>query len=331
MKWLKRLAVAFAALLLVLATATWWLLATGAGLRFALARAQSATHGALQWKQARGSLLGPLQLDGLRYDDGHGTVADAARARLDLRFWPLLAGRVHVRDLDVEGVDVALPKSAENSSGSGSLSLKPPVDLLLDRVHVGTVRVSQAGQPVFASDSLDLAGRWTQVGIAIETLKLRTPDGHADLEGRLVFARRPLGKGKADFAWKLGGTTYAGQLVASGDGKLARLDLGLQQPMTARLHLELGQGRDYDWKATLSAPRFDPGSLLGDSALKSVALDLQGHGDRHGGELDGTLDLNHYRVLLQPLRARISDDGKTLALQQLALGSPQIRGRLDAS
>ena len=331
MKWLKRIAIAFAVLLLVLAAATWWLLATSAGLRFALARAQSATHGALQWKQAQGSLLGPLRLDGLRYDDGQGTVVRVAQARLDLRFWPLLARSVHVRDLDVEGVDVALPKSAENSSSSGSFSLQPPVDLLLDRVHVGAVRVSQAGQPVFASDSLDLAGRWTQAGIAIDTLKLRAPDGHADLDGRLVFAQRQRGDGKADFAWKLGDTTYAGQLVASGNGKQAQLDLSLQQPMTARVHLELSQNSSYDWKATLSAPRFDPKPLLGDTSLQSLALDAQGHGDRHGGELGGTLDLNQYRVLLQPLRARLSDDGKTLTLQQLAVSSPQVKGRLNAS
>ena len=331
MKWLKRIAIAFAVLLLVLAAALWWLLATGAGLRFALARAQSATHGALQWKQAQGSLIGPLQLAGLRYDDGQGTVIDVARARLDLRFWPLLARRVHVRDLDVEGVAVALPKSTENSTSSGSFSLQPPVDLLLDRVHVGSMRVSQAGQPLFASDSLDLAGRWTHTGLAIDALKLRAPDGHVDLQGRLALARRQRGSGRADFAWKLGDVSYAGQLVADSNGKQAQLDLALQQPMTARLHLALTQGSTYDWKATLSAPRFDPKPLLGDSALKSLAVDVQGHGDRHGGELAGTLDLDQYRVLLQPLRARFSDDGKTLELQQLSLGSPQIKGRLDAS
>ncbi|MEW9572451.1 translocation/assembly module TamB domain-containing protein [Rhodanobacter sp. Si-c] len=331
MKWLKRIAIAFAIVLLVVAATLWWLLATGAGLRFALARAQSATHGALQWKQAQGSLIGPLQLDGLRYDDGQGTVVDVARARLDLRFWSLLARRVHVRDLDVEGVAVALPKSTENSTSSGSFSLQPPVDLLLDRVHVGTVRVSQAGQPLFASDSLDLAGRWTHAGIAIDALKLRAPDGHADLEGRFALARRQRGSGKAGFAWKLGGTDYAGQLVASSDGTQAQLDLTLQQPMAARLHLELTQSSTYNWKATLSAPRFDPKPLLGDSALKSLAVTVRGHGDRHGGELDGTLDLDQYRLLLQPLRARFSDDGKTLELQQLTLGSPQVKGRLDAS
>ncbi|MEW9623939.1 translocation/assembly module TamB domain-containing protein [Rhodanobacter geophilus] len=330
MKWLKRLAIAFATLLLVVAATLWWLLATGAGLRFALARVQSATHGALQWKQAQGSLIGPLQLAGLRYDDGQGTVVEVARVRLALRFWPLLARRVHVRDLDVEGVAVALPKSTESSPRSGGFSLQPPLDLLLDRAHVGTVQVSQAGQPLFASDSLDLAGRWTHAGIAIDTLNLRAPEGHVDLDGRLAFARRQRGNGKADFAWQLGDAHCAGRLVASSNGTQAQLDLSLQQPATARLHLELDLD-NYDWKATLGAPRFDPKPWLGDTSLQSLALDVQGHGDRHGGELDGTLDLNQYRVLLQPLRARLSDDGKTLTLQQLAVSSPQVKGRLAAS
>ena len=332
MKWLKRIAIAFAILLLVVAATAWWLLGTGAGLRFALARAQSATHGALQWKQAQGSLIGPLRLDGLHYDDGKGTAIGASRIRLDLRLWPLLLGKVHVRDLDADGVTVALPKSTDSSESSGSFSVQPPVDLLLDRVHVGTVRVSQDGQPLFASDSLDLAGRWTRAGIAIDTLKLRAPDGQANLQGVLDLSRGQRGNGKADFAWKVGDAAYAGQLAADSDGKLAKLDLTLEQPTAARLDLELAQSGNHDWKATLSAPRFDPKPLLGDdSALKSLALDLQGHGDRHGGELAGTLDLNEYRLLLQPLRARFSDDGKTLDLQQLALSSPQVKGRLDAS
>ncbi|MBD8873211.1 translocation/assembly module TamB domain-containing protein [Rhodanobacter sp. DHB23] len=331
MKWLKRLAIAIAILLLAAATTLWWLLDTGAGLRFALTRAQSATHGALQWRQAQGALLGPLQLDGLRYDDGNGTRIDVAHARLDLRFWPLLARRLHVRELDAEGVTVALPKSDNASENPGGFSLQPPIDLRLDRAHVGTVQVSQAGQPVFASDSLDLAGSWTKTGIAIDTLKLRAPDGHVDLEGRLALASGQRGNGKADFAWQLGDTRYAGQVDAHGDGRQARLELQLAQPMAAHLQLDLGQDANHDWKAALVAPRFDPRPLLGDSAPASLALSVQGHGDRHGGELDGTLDLDQYRVLLQPLRASLGDDGKTLVLQQLALASPQVKGALSAS
>ncbi|BFI95199.1 MAG: translocation/assembly module TamB domain-containing protein [Rhodanobacter sp.] len=331
MKWPKRIAVACAILLLAIATALWWLLATGAGLRFALARAQSATHGALQWQRAQGALLGPLQLDGLRYDGGEGMRIDVAQARLDLHFWPLLAGRVHVRNLDLEGVAVALPASGGDSEGSGGFSLQPPVDLLLDRAHVGALRVSQAGQPVFASDSLDLAGSWTHAGIAIAALKLRAPDGHVDLAGRLAFAHGQRGSGKADFAWRLGDTRYAGQLTAGSDGKQARLDLQLAQPMTARLRFDMDETADHAWTATLDAPRFDPSPLLGSDALKSMALSVQGHGDRRGGAFDGTLDLDHYRVQLQSLRAQLSADGKTLELQQLALASPQVKGTLAAS
>ena len=332
MKWLRRFAITFAILLLAIAVVSWWLLDTVAGLRFALARAQSATHGALQWQRAQGTLIGPLQLDGLRYDDGQGTRIEAARVRLDLRFFALLAARVHVRDLDLENVTLALPESSGSSSqGSAGFSLQPPIDLRLDRAHVGTLRVSIGGQPVFAADSLDLAGNWTKTGIAIRTLKLRAPDGHVDLQGELAIARGQRGTGDADFAWQAGGTRYAGQLAARSDGKQARFDLQLAQPMAARLQLGLSLGGSYRWKAALTAPRFDPEPLLGKSALRSVALSMHGEGDRLGGELGGTLDLNQYRLLLQPLRASLDDDGRTLTVQRLALASPQIKGSLTAS
>ena len=43
MKWLKRIGIAVLVLLLLLALGLWWLLGTGAGLRFALARASGFT------------------------------------------------------------------------------------------------------------------------------------------------------------------------------------------------------------------------------------------------------------------------------------------------
>ena len=330
MKWLKRIAVAFIALLLVLVASLWWLLGTGAGLRFALARAQAATHGALQWQRARGSLLAP-QLDGLRYADGRGTVVAVRTARLDLRFWPLLAKRVHVVRLDADGIDVQLPKSADDETSSTSFSLRPPIDLVLDRVRVGDVRVAVGGTPVFAADRLDLAGRWTHDGLAVDTLHLRAPDGTVDLAGRLALARRERGSGQATFAWRLGTATWAGKLAATADGKQAQLDLVLQQPMAATLHLTLAQDRKRAWSARLAAPRFDPAPLLGDTALRDASLALQARGDRTGGELRGELAANGYQFELAPLRAQFDERRNTLRITQLAVRSPQIRGALDAS
>jgi len=332
MKWFKRIAITLAALLLVLAAALWWLLGTGAGLRFALARAQSATGGALQVQQAHGRLIGPLELVGVRYDDGKGTIATVAKAHLDLRFWPLLARRLHVLALDVDGVDVTLPKSApDDASRSANFSLQPPIELILDRAQVGTLKVTRDDQPLFASSRLDLAGSWTDHGIELRRLVLQAPDGHASLDGTLAIGARYQGKGKAAFAWKIGDTGYAGSFDAHSDGKRAQLDLRFTAPATARLQVDLAQSGDYAWTGRLDAPRFDPKPLLGDSSLKALALAVQGHGDRHGGTLDGRFDLNDYQLLLQPLRAQFSPDFATLTLQQLKLGSPQIKGSLEAN
>jgi translocation and assembly module TamB len=332
MKWFKRIALASAALLLLAAAALWWLLGTGAGLRFALARAQAATGGALQVRQAQGRLIGPLQLAGVRYDDGKGTVATVAKARLELRFWPLLARRVHVIALDADGVEVALPPPAgDHAANTGSFSLQPPVALVLDRAHVGTVTVTQGGQPLFASDRLDLAGSWTDRGIELRQLVLQAPAGHASLDGRLAIGTRHQGNGKATFAWKVGDTSYAGDLIARSDGQHAQLELKLTAPAVARLQVGLALSGDYAWSGRLDAPRFDPQPVLGASSLKALAIAVQGHGDRYGGTLDGRLDLGDYPLLLQPLRAQFSRDYATLTLQQLKLGSPRIKGSVEAS
>lgn len=332
MKWFKRIAIASVALLLLVAAALWWLLGTGAGLRFALARVQAATDGALHVQQAQGRLLGPLDLAGIRYDDGKGTAATVARAHLELRSWPLLAGRLHVLALDVDGLDVALPQSAsDGTSRSASFSLRPPIELILDRAHVGALKLTQGGRPLFASDRLDLAGSWTDRGIELRQLLLQAPDGHASLDGKLAIGAGYRGKGKAAFAWKIGGIRYAGNFDAHSDGQRAQLDLRLAAPAVAQLQMDLLQSGDYAWTGRLDAPRFDPKALLGDSPLKALAIAVQGRGDRYGGTLDGRLDLDDYPLLLQPLRAQFSRDYATLSLQQLKLGSPRIKGSVEAS
>jgi translocation and assembly module TamB len=202
--------------------------------------------------------------------------------------------------------------------------------MLLDHAHLGTARIMQDGQTLFASDSLDLAGGWTQRGIELRQLGLRAPDGHADLNGTLVIAGNYRGDSKASFAWTVSGTDYAGTLQAHGDGKQATADLELTQPMAARLHLQLAQSGDYAWTARLDAPRFDPKPLLGDSSLSGLAVALDGKGDRHSATLSGQLGLNDYQLLLHPLSARLSDDFNTLTIEQLALGSAQFNGDVSA-
>jgi translocation and assembly module TamB len=330
--WLRWLGAIVLALLLLIVAGSAWLLDTSSGLRFALARAQSLTHGALRVRSAQGRLLGPLDLAGVRYRDGSGLDVQVARAHLNLRVWPLLKKQLHVLDLDVEGLNVALAPASQTAGKSDSrFSLKPPLDLLLDRMHVGTVHVTQAGQPVFASNTLDLAGSWTGNGIELRQLDLRSPDGHAALGGKLAVGKNYRGDGSAGFAWKVGGTDYAGSLAAHSDGERAHVDFKLTQPMAAQLQLDLQQSGDFVWTAKLDAPGFDPKPLIGASSLTSLAIAVQGRGDRYSGNLNGTLGLNDYTLLLQPLSVQFSHDFKTLTLRQLSVGSLQIKGSVAAS
>lgn len=330
-RWPRRLALTVLVLLVLLGAAGFWLLGTGAGLRFALARAVSASHGTLSVGRAQGRLLGPLTLRDLHYHDGKGTDIQLTDARVDLAFWPLLRKQLHVLDLQADGITVALPPPSPSTESTNGFSLQPPLDIVLDRAHVGRVRISQAGQPLFASDRLDLAGAWTAEGIRLHQLQLSGPDGHFSLDGALAAGTDYRGNGKADFAWTLGGTIYAGTTQASSDGRNATLRLTLSQPVAAVLTLQLTQSGDYPWTASLEAPRFDPTPLLGTGQITALAASLHGSGDHRGGRIEGRVDLDDYTLQLKPLRARFTDSFDTLQLEQLVLGSPQIPGELQAS
>ena len=329
-RWLRLICLVVCAFVVIVAGGLGWLLCTGSGLRFALGQAQGFMHGALQVQQAQGRLIGPLDIALLRYDDGKGTDVSITRAHLDWNIAALLYKRLHVIDLRVDHVDVALPATQENAS-STTFSLKPPIALLLDRVHIGPVTIKEDGKPLFAADQLELAGSWTNRGITISQLALRAPDGHVDLTGQLSTGRRYRGNGHAEVAWKVGDTRYAGTLDAQGNGRNAQLHLALTQPTAAQLQLALDQRNNNAWAATLDAPAFDPTFLLGHSSITRLGAHLQGSGDQQGGTLTGQLDLNQYQLMLQPLQASFDQDFKQLSLQQLHIASPQIKGVLQAA
>ncbi len=329
-RWLLRIGIAVAALVVLLAIGLWWLLGTGAGLHFALARVTAASDGALSVQSAHGSLAGPLQLGGVRYHDAEGgTDARIKTLQADPSLWSLLSGTVRLRSLAANGVDVALttPTHPEPES-TQPLSLKPPLDVVIDRARIRGIDILRDGKPVFRADTLDVAGAWTSRGLDLRQLKLRSPDGRADLSGRLALARPYRGKGNGSFRWNVDDTVYAGTLTAASDGRQAHLVLALTLPMRADLRLDMQQSGKLPWTAKLTAPAFDPEPLLGDTSLKQLAVALTGHGDRTGGTLTGRIDLDQVSLDLKPLELHYDPDTQKIRLDQLVLTSPQIPGNL---
>lgn len=330
-RWTRVVVGMVVALCMVVVAGLGWLLCTGSGLRFALSEAQNLSHGALQIKQAQGRLIGPLQATSLQYHDGNGTEITIRQLHLDWRIGALLYKRLHITDLRVASLDVTWPAAQETPASSSPFSLEPPIEVLLDHVQIGPTSIRRPQQALFAFDQLELAGRWTSSDIRIDRLALHAPDGYVDLTGQLGFKRRYRGKGHMQAMWKADGTTYGGTLDAQADGRHAQWRLNLTQPMSAQWKLDLSQRKNNAWTATLDAPPFDPSPLLGETSLARLGLNLQGHGDRQSGTLTGQLDLNDYRVALQPLQASVDSDFKTLTLHQLQLTSPQIKGTVNAA
>ena len=146
---LRWIGAGFLVLLLLLAAVLTWLLATGSGARFVLARATAATEGRLSVEHAQGTLSGPLLLQGLRWrDPAAGVDARVGRIQLDITPLALFSRRVDIDALAIADVDVALVTVPEEPTPpSEPLSLQAPIDVFLDGLVLQRARVTQDGEP----------------------------------------------------------------------------------------------------------------------------------------------------------------------------------------
>lgn len=224
-KWLKRIGIAFAVLVAVLVAFATWLLATESGARFALKRVASALDGKLVIAQLRGTLAGHLELRDVAYKDASiGIDARLKSVAIVYDVAPLLHKTLHVRRLDIDGVQVALttvpsrPPSPTTPAPSMQAMLTPPLDIVLDQLHVGTITLTQDGKVTFASDSLDVAASWSHTALIVRQFALRASAGKVDLSGMLDSYRDLRGKARLDFHWQAGSHRYAGVLDLDHDG-----------------------------------------------------------------------------------------------------------------
>ncbi|MEP7042451.1 MAG: translocation/assembly module TamB domain-containing protein [Dokdonella sp.] len=328
---LKWIGIVLFGLLLLLVLSSWWLLGSASGAKFALGRALDAMEGKLSVEKSEGRLFGPLTLEGVRYHDAaNGVDAKLGRVRVELAPLELLSRRVHITNVELERLDVALttvpPKPAPSSSQP--FTLQAPIDLVLDRLALQQAAISQDGNAVFALDSLDVGAVWTKDGAVVKQLALRAPDGSVDLAGTVSALAGYPGNGEVTFRWKVAEQTIAGTLKALGDGKQAKLDLSLSEPTPATISAELTQSADLPWSAKVNVPRFDPKKLRKDISLNALALSLQGSGDKQHGDLNAMIDINDHRVQLEPLRYTLQ--GQTFEIDALTLKTPEAAGRLNA-
>jgi translocation and assembly module TamB len=329
--WLLWVGAAIGAILVLIVGSALWVINTESGTRWAANFAVSFMGGKLELAQIRGTLAGPLTVEGIRFNDPDaGADVHVARVSVDVALMELLSRRAHVQTLDVNGVDVRLSEPKKKDEEKKPFSLEPPLDVLLDRFTLRDARVSRDGKDLFVARAAEASAQWTGKGISIQKLVVDSPDGNVHLAGEVSGSKTYNGRVNGGFRWKVADAVYAGELSATSENEKLSAQVRLSAPFAARVDATVGETEALPWQLTLAVPQFDPRKkLLPDSSIESLATTLEAHGDLTFAELRGDVAMNGKSLRIDPARVRYKED--VLTIEALTLLDPTRRGSLSAT
>ncbi|MEN8720783.1 MAG: translocation/assembly module TamB domain-containing protein [Oceanococcaceae bacterium] len=170
-------------------------LCTESGLRWLVLMARPQLPPQVLLGDVRGSLLGEISISGVGWDDG-ATRVYVRTLRWDLRWRDVLARRIHIDGLRVDGVRVRLGPAADAATTAPStapLRLPELPRVRLSRVHISDVVIQQAGataSPMFALERLRLRFDHADGRVQLSIPELRQPQLPA-LSARLDATLEP--------------------------------------------------------------------------------------------------------------------------------------------
>lgn len=330
---LRRLALAVAGLLLALAVVfaglLAWLVATPSGLQFALSQARPWLPEGVRVESAEGRLIGPLRIDGVELQMEAATVRVE---RIDLEWMPsaLLAGEVHVHDLAVDRVAVALADTGDTSAADEGAAIPAPPDGLslpvairIDRLAVAPIELTMADGTEHRIDRVAFAARMGPEALALESLRVEAPAGRveADIESGPA-APYPI-SGRVDWRWDAGDELppLAGNGRFGGTLEDLRIDHDLTAPTPVTLSAALQLfGDTPTWRARVGIPTTRPADWLPDAPALEASADLRLEGTLDTVSASGDFGLGE--VPGGPYRGRLELDADT---QSLRIGEVEIR------
>lgn len=338
-RWLRRglLAAAAAALVLLLVLA--WVLRSDSGREFALARVLAALPpGSLSWQRAEGTISGPLQFHGLRYEQD-GLRVEAERVLVDLAPAALIGRTLRIEQLTIERGRVELPAASESREPWPSTltlpeqlpSLRSPLAVAVEALAIRDVRIAQGELQLIALDTLDAIGRLERGRLTLQRFDIASDRGRLQARGSLDSASRWDTGLQASLALaQFGAEPLPMQIDAAGD--LDDLTLvvttALPEPAKASLRVVGGLTRPR-WTLDLAAPGIEPARLGIDAP--PLALELEARGDLAHATLSGIATIDGRALRLMPSTLRYAD-GSVLVepfAVQLEPGSIEANGSID--
>lgn len=304
------------ALLVLLASGVGISTDTGVNGLFALAK--RILPGQLSYERVSGRLLGPLRIDGLRYEQGPLRVS-LARGDLDWEPTDLLDGVLNVVSLRVDSLDVQLPPGQETAPSTEPPALPDiqlPLAMTVADLQGHAIRIQPASGEPIQIDAVTLKARTEADALTIETLEVWAPLGEVRLSGRVnPTGGYPL---QARLAWQLLTPDYG---TFNGEGEIRgelRDRLQLTQKITGAATLELdGEIRqalvEPAWSAKAKLDVADLKPLAPDLAGKPLAIRLDAQGVRT--QFRGQGEINATVPELGPATLRFTADGDQHAIK----------------
>ncbi len=215
--------------LVLVGSATAWLVATESGARWLLGFASPMLPAPLRIEAVEGTLIEGLEFRNVSWNDA---AAEVFVAELDthVELGPLVRKVVRINNLALRDVDMTVNEATETDSGSGPFSLDLPVMLEIKKASIADARVAAAGRQLRIR-RIGMRGQLGGSTLAIESFDLESELADISLAADAELA----GSYPADatVAWELrlpDQPTLSGLLQVRGDASGYRVRHDLDAP-----------------------------------------------------------------------------------------------------
>lgn len=261
----------------------------------------SIIPGVLNVEEATGTLLGPLSLKQVRYQQ-QGMLLTVDQLNLDWQSRALLSGQLRINSLQANSVAMTLTdqkKKQQAEAVSPEIDFNLPIDIDITNFAINqlSIQTAKAAEPIII-EQLTLAAGTRQEKIDIQGLFIKFNAMKLQASGQLSLQQDFPLELKTDYSYQLNKTQQLkSQGVIEGDLKKLHITQQLSGLLQAKLTMEVFDlVENLNWQVALKVTKFNVQDVSDKTPPIAVRGDVQAGGDLKNISLQGALDLGEKNI-----------------------------------